>query len=185
MELLRKNHLNSEVNNLILETDALLESKEVARAFELLHVILAIEPGYTMAHNYLGWVHTHFLIDYTQAKAHLRLAIHFDPNCHAAYGNMAILLQEMNAFSELEEHIESALKVPGTDHAYLILLKARCLERKGQLINAWRGMKEAQLLALNSDFIINVDMEIMRVKLKMSPYTKVKLLVLRMHAFLN
>jgi tetratricopeptide (TPR) repeat protein len=102
MELLRNKQINHEVNSLILETDALLESKEIARAVELLHEILAIEPGYAMAHNYLGWVHTHFLVDYAQAKEHLRLAILFDPNCHAAYSNMAILLQEMNAFEELE-----------------------------------------------------------------------------------
>jgi hypothetical protein len=74
------------------------------------------------------------------------------------------------------------MQVPGTDHAYLVLLKARGLERKRQYQKAHSTMKMAIQLAMNTDFIHKVELETARVYLKMSPLERLIMRSLQLRA---
>jgi len=159
---------------LFLRAESLIESAEYAEAKSLLYEVLDIVPDYAKAHNYLGWLSTHILVDYDLAERHLKYGIKFDPLYPASFANYAILLLELNRWEELEIHLNVAIDVPGIDRAHMTALTALVYEVKRDYVLAYRTFEKAEEYSLNADYINHINSDKNRLKMKMSFIERLK-----------
>lgn len=162
-----------DVENLFLEVGRAIEGSDIASAKDLLEEILLIDPAYSRAHNHLGWIYETGLEDFEKAKRHYKLAIKFSNGDYpVVYVNYAYLLIKFERFEEAEEIIEEGLKIKGADYAALIYQKGKIAEAKGKYTEACRYYILAGKLSFSKDFILMLDQEIDRVKIKMNFWQK-------------
>lgn len=162
-------HLNEEyTDRLFIRADELILEGEIAEAKDVLLRILEEDPTYGRAHNHLGWICTHKLVDLERAEMHLKLALKYASGYAASARNYAIYLLEANKLDELIEFVDGHLDKLGADWGMLYALKGNALEIKGQLRAALKSYKRSRIASLDTGFIAKLDEDIDRVKVKMT-----------------
>lgn len=162
-----------EIERLMMSADALIEEGKVPEAKEVLIDVLCEDPTYAKAHNHLGWIYTHVIINLVKAEEHYKLALRYVEGFPAVYTNYAIFLLEANKVDELIEFVNTHENTMGVDRALLLALKANALEIKRDFKTALKLYKEAKVIALNPNFISTVNFHIDRINMKMSRMEKV------------
>tara|TARA_B100000745_G_C20002142_1_gene340179 strand:+ start:145 stop:690 length:546 start_codon:yes stop_codon:yes gene_type:complete len=155
------------VEKLYYKSDELMSEGAYAEAKEVLTELLAEDPTFALAHNALGWIYTHHLLNYEKAETHLKLSVKYGKGVVVGYNNYASLLLEMNKYVELREFVDANLNVPGVDKAYFLALKAITLEVERKYALALKVFDEAKTYTLNTDFISRIETDKSRVKQKM------------------
>ena len=162
-----------EIEKLMLSADALIEEGKVPEAKEILIDILYEDPTYAKAHNHLGWIYTHVIVNLVKAEGHFKLALKYSEGFPAVYTNYAIFLLEANKVDELIDFANKHEHTVGVDRALLIALKANALEMKQDLRGAMKLYKEAKAISMNPDFMNTVNFHIDRLHTKMSRMERV------------
>jgi Tfp pilus assembly protein PilF len=90
-----------EIERLMMSADALIEEEKVPEAKEVLIEVLCEDPTYAKAHNHLGWIYTHVIVNLVKAEEHFKLALKYAEGFPAVYSNYAIFLLEANKLDEL------------------------------------------------------------------------------------
>jgi len=155
------------VEELYYRADELLNMGEIAEAKEVLHDVLLEDPLHALAHNALGWIYTHHLLNYDLAETHLKLSMKHGNGVVVAYSNYAYLLFHTSRYHVVRDFVDSSLVVPGVDEAYLLQLKALTYEVEGRYIKALRILKKAKRHAFAEDFVNRLNANVSRINLKM------------------
>ncbi|ADX68621.1 hypothetical protein [Weeksella virosa] len=164
----------NQVEILYLDVNKLIEQNDLSKAYVLLYEILSIDPGYARAHNYLGWIYEIQFKDFAKAKRHYELAIKFSPeDFPASYVNYVYLLLRFNELVEAEVMINRALSIPGVDYATLFYQKGRIMEDRFRFRKAYFYFRSAKMRANDADFIRMMDLEMDRIRHKMSSLGKI------------
>lgn len=165
-----------DVETLFLEVSRAVDEHDMASAKTILDEILAIDPGYGRAHNYLGWIYETKIKDFERAAMHYKLAIKFCNRSYPpVYVNYAYLLIDYDRMEEAAKIIEEGLKLEGADKATFHFQKGKIAERKGQYVRAFRLYEQARRLNFNKEFhqVLAADME--RIVTKMNFWKKLRL----------
>lgn len=162
----------SYVEKLYYKSDALLSEGKYAEAKEVLIELLEEDPTYALAHNALGWIYTHFLLNYEKAESHLKLAIKYGNGVVVGYNNYVSLLLETNKYAELRSFVDANLEVPGIDKAYFLAMKAITYEVETRYFMALKVFDEAKKYSLNDDFISRIKNDKARINMKMGRFAR-------------
>ncbi len=160
------------VEKLYYKSDQLMSEGEYAEAKEVLIELLGEDPTYALAHNALGWLYTHKLLNYEKAEVHLKLSIKYGKGVVVAYTNYVSLLLETNKYTELRAFVEANIEVQGIDKAYFLAMKAITYEVETRYAMALKTLKEAKTYALNDAFIQAIETDVARVNRKMGKFAK-------------
>ena len=87
------------IQNLIRSADQAVRSRDYATCAQLLEKVVAIDPNYRNAWNYLGWTYN-ALGQYEKAEAALRKAIAVDPREPKAYNNLGQALASQKKYDD-------------------------------------------------------------------------------------
>lgn len=118
------------MEDMFLEADRLISEQKIGEAFSKLNSIIQEMPTFGKAYNHIGWIYETKYKDYPNAEKFYKLAIENAPDYHAGYYNYAIVLSTLQRWTDLQELLEKALKVPGIN--------------KGTIYNEYAIMYEAQ-----------------------------------------
>ena len=162
-----------EIELLMMSAEALMDEGKVPEAKEVLIEVLCEDPMYANAHNYLGRIYTHVIVNLVKAEEHFKLALKYAEGFPAVFSNYAIFLLEANKLDELIAFVNAYENELGVDRALLLALKGNALEMKREYKAALKLYKEAKGMALNTEFIHNVNFHIDRINLKMSRLERV------------
>lgn len=155
-----------EIEELFLVADKAIDDGNFAEGKKILEELIHEEPCYGKAHNHLGWIYKSKYNDYRTAENHFRTAIVFEPEYPHTYLNYAYLLREIERYTDQEEVLNDALKVPGTNKAAIFDEYGSMYELKGQYNEAIKAYKKAIELSLNDKGIEDYINNIKRCKLK-------------------
>jgi len=108
---------NYEIEEKFQTADKLINEGRIADAAHMLEEILADAPDFGKAHNHMGWLYETKFKNFKQAEEFYRLALKFAPDYPAAYYNYAYLLSTLRRFDDLENLLNTALKLPGISFA--------------------------------------------------------------------
>lgn len=108
---------NLEFEDLLFEADELIRSNKISDAVSLLEGIIAQAPDFGKAYNHLGWVYETKLKDYTRAENMYRQCLAYNPDYSPVYLNLSIVLSSLGKYDDLEDLLNKAILVPGTDKA--------------------------------------------------------------------
>ncbi|MFT5725038.1 MAG: tetratricopeptide (TPR) repeat protein [Bacteroidia bacterium] len=162
----------SYVEKLFYKSEELINEGEFADAKEVLIELLNEDPTFALAHNALGWIYTHKLLNYEKAETHLKLSIKYGRGVVVGYTNYATLLLETNKYLELREFVDANFEVPGIDKAYFLALKAITFEVETRYYMALKILDEAKTYALNDEFITAIKGDKARINRKMGKFAK-------------
>lgn len=164
-----------DVDSLFIEAGRAIDESDLVAAKELLDEILMIDPGYSRAHNYLGWIYETRLKNFEKAKRHYELSIKFSKGDYpVVYVNYAYLLIEYDYFDKALEIIGEGLKIQGADRATLVYQKGKVSESRNQFTEAYKLYLHSRKLSFNKDFMNLLDTEIDRLYSKLSFWQKIK-----------
>lgn len=167
-----------DVDSLFIEAGRAIDESDLVAAKSLLEEILMIDPGYSRAHNYLGWIYETRLKNFEKAKRHYELAIKFSQGDYpVVYVNYAYLLIEYDCYEDALTIIEDGMKIKGADRATLIYQKGKVAESLQEFTEAYRLYNYSRKLSFNKDFMNLIDMEIERLFAKLSFCQKIKVKV--------
>lgn len=167
-----KEENNDWMDALFLDADKHFSKGEFVEGKNILEEILAQEPGYGRAHNHLGWLYYAKLDEYAKAEYHFRLAIRFAPAYPAAYMNLCYLLNYLNRYHDLKEHIARALTIEGTAKSQLYHELGKSHEVNGRYAEATEAYKEAIRFSLSSEEVEALNAHVQRVKGKTNLFEK-------------
>jgi len=156
----------SYIENLFLQADEAINRNALGEAKELLEEILAIDPTYGRAYNYLGWLYANKIIDFQKAKSLYRLGLKYTSDYPALYINYGYLLIEMAEYDAALDLIGSAREIYGIDQATLTYQEARIAELLMDIKLAVKLYKLAGKQTLDDNFMNYLNTEIKRVKRK-------------------
>ncbi|MBX7095094.1 MAG: hypothetical protein K1X56_10245 [Flavobacteriales bacterium] len=156
----------SQIEELFLEADRALDEGNMAEGKKLLEEILAEEPSFGKAHNHLGWLYKTKYQDYKTAEKHFRLALKFDPEYAPTYFNYAYMLRDLGRLNELEEILQRAEKIEGTNKSAVYDEFGSLFELRSDYTNAIRYYKKAIALSLNDKVIADLRLHIKRCRKK-------------------
>ncbi len=108
---------NLEFEDMLFEADDLIRNNKIADAVALLEGIIAQAPDFGKAYNHLGWVYETKLKDYTRAENMYRQCLAYNPDYSPVYLNLSIVLSSLGKYDDLEDLLNKAILVPGTDKA--------------------------------------------------------------------
>ncbi|GGF18300.1 hypothetical protein [Flavobacterium limi] len=162
--------------NQFIKADSLISDGNIAEGKELLEEILSQYPDFGKAHNHLGWIYYNKLSNYDKGIYHYKLAMKFEPKYPAAYLNYTYLLIDIGRYEEAKEHISFTMKtLENFDSSSFNSELGRMAEYENQYLAAYNYYKLAKTNALNPNFIDNMNVNMKRVKDKMSIFEKLKL----------
>lgn len=154
------------LDEMFLEADKLINDQQITQALDLLHEIINEQPDYGRAHNHLGWLYENKLKKFNLAEHHYKAAINLTPEYPACWLNFAYFLGNLHRFTELEEHLQKCLKVPGISLSYIYNEFAIMYELKTNYNKAIEYYNKAILKSLNSKNIEEYEEAITRCKKK-------------------
>lgn len=160
------------VEERFLKVDDFYSKGEFAEGKKILEEILESEPGYGRAHNHLGWLYYAKFDDFEKAEYHYKLAIKFAADYPAPYLNLTYLLNYLNRYEEIKNHIEVALKVDGTVKSVLYNELGKAHEVNGNYAEASKAYKAAIRFSLNKDEMAALNANLLRVKDKVSLFER-------------
>ena len=141
------------IEELRLRVEQYFEEGNYTEGCRVLEEILDEEPGYGVAHNFLGWVYYNKFENAKRAMYHYRLAIRFAPNYAPAYVNLSYVLIDNKMYEEATANANAALKVPSTDAPVIWNELGRIAELTGNYREAVKHYREAIRLSLNQHYI--------------------------------
>jgi len=157
---------NEYIDELISEADSAITRNEPKEAKNILNEILSIEPAFSVAHNYLGWLYMYYFHNYTLAESHLRLAIKFAPAYPPAFQNLGALKVMMKQYDEAEEILRQGLSYGGSNVMYIYEELGKIYELRGKLFLARRYYKMAIKNCMDNDYMEDLRKHLRRCRLK-------------------
>lgn len=108
---------NYEMEEKFQVADRLINDGKIAEAATMLEEILADAPDFGKAHNHMGWLYETKFKNYKQAEEFYKMALRFSPDYPAAYYNYAYLLSTLRRYDDLEQLLNTAIKISGISYA--------------------------------------------------------------------
>jgi tetratricopeptide (TPR) repeat protein len=108
---------NYELEEKFQVADRLINDGKIAEAATMLEEILADAPDFGKAHNHMGWLYETKFKNYKQAEEFYKMALRFSPDYPAAYYNYAYLLSTLRRYDDLEQLLNTAIKISGISYA--------------------------------------------------------------------
>jgi tetratricopeptide (TPR) repeat protein len=108
---------NYELEEKFQIADRLINDGKIAEAATVLEEILADAPDFGKAHNHMGWLYETKFKNFKQAEEFYKMALKFSPDYPAAYYNYAYLLSTLRRYDDLEQLLNTAIKVSGVSYA--------------------------------------------------------------------
>lgn len=162
--------------NQFIKADALISDGNIADAKEILEDVLSQYPDFGKAHNHLGWIYYNKLSNYDKGIYHYKLAMKFEPKYPAPYLNYAYLLIDIGKYQEAKQHINDTFKtLENVDYASFNNELGRIAEFENDYLAAHKYYELSKKSAMNPNFIDNMNVNLKRVKDKMSIFEKLKL----------
>lgn len=127
---------NYELEEKFQIADRLINDGKIAEAATMLEEILADAPDFGKAHNHMGWLYETKFKNFKQAEEFYRLALRFAPDYPAAYYNYSYLLSTLRRYDELEQLLNTAIKVSGISFATIYNEYALMREIQGRYDDA-------------------------------------------------
>lgn len=162
--------------NLFIKADALITNGNISEAKEILEDILSQQPDYSKAHNHMGWIYYNKLNNYDKGIYHYNLAIKFDSKYPSPYINLTYLLIDIGRYEEAKKHIEFSLQnLESPDMPSYKSELGRISENEKDFVSAYKFYNDAKKLALNNQFIDNMNSNLRRIHTKMSFLDRLKI----------
>lgn len=166
----------SYAENLFLKADTLISDGKIPEGKELLEELLQQYPDYGRAHNHLGWIYCTKYSNYEKGENHYKLAMKFAPKYPPSYLNYTYLLVEVARHQEAKILIEYTLNtIEGIDKASFYCELGRIYEIEKNYLESYKYYVAARDGATNPVFIDNMNVNLNRLKNKMSTFEKIKL----------
>src|SRR5690349_13847738 len=127
---------NYELEEKFQVADRLINDGKIADAATMLEEILADAPDFGKAHNHMGWLYETKFKNFKQAEEFYRMALRFSPDYPAAYYNYAYLLSTLRRYDDLEQLLNTAIKVSGISYATIYNEYALMREIQGRFDEA-------------------------------------------------
>ena len=108
-----------QLEELYLEAEADIRNNNYVEAFKKYETILLDEPRNGPTLNSLGWLCKTQIENYTKAEKYYKASIKNDPLYPHTYFNYSILLTDMERYAELQNHLESCLRVATIEKAWV------------------------------------------------------------------
>ena len=161
------------VNNYIFKA---LESYpfDLEEVMEALNFALSYDDKNTMALTLMGRVYAEKLYKYEEAIVYFKQALAENINAFEVYTPYINTLLWNEDYKEVEDFIDFALKVKGSDKALLYLKKAILHEQLKEYKAAITFIKLAKEHTFNSEFMADITIEKDRIKGKMPNKKKKK-----------
>ncbi|MBI3520985.1 MAG: hypothetical protein HY062_16725 [Bacteroidetes bacterium] len=160
------------IEELFLKVDDYFTKGEFAEGKKVLEEILEYEPGYGRAHNHMGWLYYAKLDDNAKAEYHYKLAIKFAADYPAPYMNLTYLLNFLNRYNELVDHVNIALAIEGTVKSVLYNELGKAHEINANYSEAAKAYKNAIRYSLNKDEMTMLNENLTRVKNKVNLFER-------------
>ena len=159
--------MKSQLEELYLEAETDIRNNNYAEAFRKYESILYDEPSNAPVHNSLGWLYKTQFDNYSKAEAHYIAALKSDPLYPYAYHNYAILLTDMERYSDLKKHLDKCLTVPTLDKTWVYIRFGIMEELHLHFQEAINYYEKAILFSLNEEKIKDYRNDIERCKAKL------------------
>ncbi len=98
------------IPTLLVAADKAAKSRDYVTCAQLLEMIVAIDPNYKNAQNYLGWTYNN-LGQFAKAEATLRKAIAINPDDPLAYNNLGQALTFQKRYAEAIPQYQTQIKI--------------------------------------------------------------------------
>lgn len=157
-----------ELNKLFYRADNEIKDGLIGEAIDTLTHIIRQDAQFGKAYNHLGWIYETKEKDYQKAEECYRLALKYAPEYTPVYLNYAILLSTLKRYTELEEHLDRSLTVPGINESKIWNEKGIMYELQGRYGQAIEAYKKSIQLSLANDDIERFESSILRCKKKRS-----------------
>jgi len=159
--------INGYIEELMIDVDQAIDNNEPKRARDMLEEILSIEPSYSIAHNYLGWLYMYYLKNYDLAESHLRLAIKFSPAYPAAFQHLGKLMVWRNKPDEARLILEKGLEYEGIYRPAVYEELGTIYEMKGKYLLARKYYKLAIKNCIDNNYLATLRANLKRCRIKM------------------
>jgi tetratricopeptide (TPR) repeat protein len=136
----------------------------VDECIEKLQYVIAADDEHAGAHFLMGCIYEEQLEDYKQAEHYYRKTIYLDPEHLSVYYQFARMLINRFRLEDAQKVIDKGNKAAGIDLAVMASLQGFVYERHNMYKKAIEYYTEAKTIALNNDFISDMDSHIKRVK---------------------
>lgn len=160
-------YTNEQIEELLIDADAAVAGNEPKAARNILEDILNIEPAYSIAHNYLGWLYMYYFHNYTMAESHLRMAIKFKPAHPAAFQHLGTLKVLMKQYDEGEKILRQGLNYEGIDKTVVYEELGKIYELNGKYLLARRHYKQAIKNCIDNDYLEDLRKHLKRCRIKL------------------
>ncbi len=157
-----------ELNKLFYRADNQIKDGLIGEALDTLTQIIGQDAQFGKAYNHLGWIYETKEKDYQKAEECYRLALKYASDYTPVYLNYAILLSTLKRYTELEEHLDRALKVPGINESKIWNERGIMSELQGEYADAISAYKKSIQLSLVNEDIERFEESIKRCKKKKS-----------------
>lgn len=147
---------------------------KLEETLEALNYSLSYNGNNAHALYLMGLVYAEQLQEYETAKEFFAEAIATKMETPIVYPFYIQTLIWNEDYDEAQKLLDFALKVKGTDKAFLKLIQGVLLEKKGQFKQAVKSYKEAIKLAVHNSFVVYTEKELDRVKKKLKSPKKGK-----------
>ncbi len=136
---------------LFFQADQKIRDGFYPEAKDILRHALSIDPKFGRAYNHLGWICETKYQEYKKAEEYYQKALELSPEYPATYVNLAILLSTLEKNSDLEKHLDRALKVYGINKATIYREYGIMHERMGNFAKAMESFKKALTICIEND----------------------------------
>ena len=127
----------------ILNAEEAFDRNEFLEGLEILEEALTIDPTFGKAHNHIGWLYLHKIIDKEKAEKHLELALKYAPLYAAPYIHMSHLLFEKGRHKELTALLNKANALGVVDKSFIHNEYGRLFEVRREFRKAVKNYKTA------------------------------------------
>ncbi|MEE9407748.1 MAG: hypothetical protein V3V28_06720 [Polaribacter sp.] len=148
---------------------------DLEEVMEALNYALSYDDKNTMALTLIGKVHSEKLFKYEEAIVYFKQVLAENIYAFEVYTPYINTLLWNEDYKEVDEFIDFALTVKGSDKAFLYLKKAILYEQLKEYKKALTFIKLAKENTYNSEFMESVNEEKSRIKGKVPKKNKVKL----------
>lgn len=128
-----------------------MNAKDIPNMKNTLIDLLSKYPNYGRAYNHLGWIYETKYKDYTQAEENYKKGLKLSPEYTPLYINYSAMLSVMEKFSELEDLLQKAMKVPGIDKARIYNEYGIMYELQEKYTDAIEAFRNAAKWTLNAN----------------------------------
>jgi tetratricopeptide (TPR) repeat protein len=165
-------HGISEIEEMFLDAEKAFDEGNHREGKRILEDILREEPSFGRAHNHLGWLYKSKYQDFKMAEKHYKLAIKFDPEYPATYLNYAYLLRDLHRLNDLENLLNTAVKLETVNKCGVHDEFGSLYELRGEYSKAIRCYRKAISYCLNDNILEDLKKHIKRCRKKKSLFNR-------------